>query len=377
MTFTTTFKYFLLWQAGIVIITLFSGNLFPLQKSDSYLGGGITHYLANPLLNSRSNFDGVHYALIATHGYSFGQQAFFPLYPDLIRHFRAIVADPIWAGVIISSACFLAGMYFLSRLIEIDYSPQISKWTIIALLAFPTSFFFSAVYTEGLFFLLVILSFYSARKSNWLLAGIFGGLASYTRLVGIFIFPALLAELWSSSQSLQTPFKKIFTSGAFLLLIPLGLLVYMNYLKDTTGDALAFFHVQKTFNQERSLSVVMPYQVYWRYLKMLFTVSWQNPIYFTLALEFAVGLLFSFVTLISLFRQRFSYALYSLFAFAVATFTGNLVSIPRYVLVCFPAFILIGTVLSKYPKARLLILSSFIIVGIISLSMFVQGYWLA
>lgn len=373
----TLLKYFLAWQVGIIFITAIAGYFIPLRKSDSYLGGGITHYLKRPLLNSRSNYDGVHYVLIATHGYNFGQQAFFPLYPTLIREFRKVFVDPIFSGVFISAISFFVGLVFLRRLVEIDHPKSVSKWTIIALLVFPTSFFFTSVYTEGLFFLLVVLSFYSARKSNWLLAGILGGLASYTRFVGIFIFPALLAELWSFSQSHSVPFKKMLVNVAFLCLIPIGLLVYMNYLKETTGDPFAFYHVQKLFNQSRSLTIIMPYQVYWRYFRMILTVSRQDPLYITIWLEFLSGILFSVLTLISLFKQRLSYAIFNLFAFAVPTFTGNLVSLPRYILISFPAFILLGQLLETRPYFRRSFLVLMVILNIVFLSMFVSGYWVA
>jgi Gpi18-like mannosyltransferase len=377
MTIKTLLKYFLIWQIGIIFVTSIAIYILPLRKSDTYLGGGITKYLKKPLLNSRSNYDGVHYILIATHGYNFGQQAFFPLYPTLIREFRKLVVDPILSGVLISSVSFFIGLIYLRRLIEIDHPKIVTKWTIIALLAVPTSFFFTSVYTEGLFFLLIVTSFYSARKSNWLLAGILGGLASYTRFVGVFIFPALLVELWSQSQSKEFPIKKTLINAAYLLLIPIGILTYMNYLKDTTGDPLAFYHVQKLFNQSRSLSIVMPYQVYWRYVKMLLTVTHQDPSYLTLWLEFVTGLVFSLLTFISLFRQRLSYAIFNLFAFAIPTFTGNLVSLPRYVLVCFPAFILIGQLLAKYPQTRKSFLTAVIFLNIVFLAMFVNGYWVS
>jgi hypothetical protein len=377
MTFKKLLKYFLIWQTVIIFVSAVAGKFLPLQRSDTYLGGGITHYLENPLLNFRSNFDGVHYVLIATHGYNFGQQAFFPLYSELIRFLRPYIVNPILSGVLISTLCFFLGLVFLHRLIRLDYSEEVAKWTTVAMLVFPTSFFFTSVYTEGLFFLLTILAFYSARKSNWLLAGLFGGLASYTRLVGIFLFPALLIELWfNSSADLHSLAKRLLNS-LFLLLIPAGLLIYINYLHATTGDPLAFYHVQRLFNQDRSLSIVMPYQVYWRYIRMILTVSPAAPAYYTIWLEFVTGLVFSLLTLVSIFRQRFSYAIFSLFAFAVPTFTGNLVSLPRYVLVCFPAFMLIGSLYTKFPKTRLPLLLPAAVVGVISLAMFVQGFWIS
>jgi hypothetical protein len=159
MKFKTLFKHFLYWQLAVLVIVMLSVSYLPLRESDIYLGEGITKYLQNPLLNFRSNFDGVHYVLIATHGYNFGQQAFFPLYPDVIRKLRPYIPDPVLAGTLISSFSFLLALILLDRLIRMDYAPDVARWTILALLIFPTSFFFACVYSEGLFFLLVLLSF--------------------------------------------------------------------------------------------------------------------------------------------------------------------------------------------------------------------------
>ncbi len=377
MKFKQLLKYFLFWQITIVVIFALSGFLLPLKKSDTYLGGGITKYLKNPLLNFRSNYDGVHYVLIATHGYNYGQQAFFPFYPSLIKRLQPTIKDPILAGTLISSVSFLIAMYFLSRLIRLDASPAVAKWTIISLLVFPTSFFFTSVYTEGLFFLLVILTFYSARKNRWLLAAIFGALASYTRLIGIFLLPALLVELWwQQNQNLIKP-RQFAYKSLLLLIIPLGLLSYMWYLHRTTGDFLAFYNVQPLFLQARSLHITLPYQVMWRYIKMVLTVSRNDFIYLTIWLEFVTAIGFLVLSAISLFKQRPSYAVFSFLAFIVPTFTGNFVSLPRYVLVCFPAFILIGTLLAKNRKFRYLYLGLSVFLLVIFLSLFIRGYWVA
>jgi len=42
------------------------------------------------------------------------------------------------------------------------------------ILTFPTSFFFGAVYTEGLFFLLFALTLYFLKKENYWLVSLFG-----------------------------------------------------------------------------------------------------------------------------------------------------------------------------------------------------------
>jgi hypothetical protein len=377
MKFKTILKYVLIWQVFITAVVLLSAGILPLRKSDIFLGGGITAYLQNPLLNFRSNFDGVHYVLIATHGYNYGQQAFFPFYPDIISFFFKYVRSPILVGTLISLVSFLTALLVLYRLIRLDYPPETAKWTIFLLLAFPTSFFFGAVYTEGLFLLLVVLSFYCSRKNMWLLSAVFGALACYTRLVGLFLFPALLLELIWQSWENKIPVRKFITKAFPLLLIPLSLFGYMYFLFRTTGDPLAFYHVQTAFNQERSLHVVMPYQVFWRYLKMIATVSRNDFLYLTIWLEFATGVIFLILTVYSFFKQRLSYSVFSALAFFLPTFTGNFVSLPRYVLILFPVFILLADFLAQHRNLRVFYLLLSGTAFILFLSLFARGYWVA
>lgn len=359
----------LIWQVAIIVFSLISPSIWPLRIG--YLGQGFKTYLNAPLLYSRANFDGNHYLQIATHGYTFPQTAFFPAFPLVIR-FLSHFTSPLSSGLIVSQVSFLLSLIVLVKLVRLDHSSTVSRWTITSLLFFPVSFFFSFVYTESLFFLFVVLSFFFARKKSWFYAGIFGLLATLTRLVGIALFPALLYELLTNSKRFR------FREYSALLLIPLGLLIYMWFLYRTTGDALSFLHVQSLFNQGRSDHLVLIYQVIWRYVKMLFTVNMADPLYLTIVMEFFSSLLFIFLTFLSLFKQRFSYFIFSAVCIFLPPTTGSFTSMGRYGLVAFPLFILFGQLLStskKLPKT--LILFSFSILFCLYLTMFVRGYWVA
>ncbi|MBU1127112.1 hypothetical protein KKF11_02105, partial [Patescibacteria group bacterium] len=156
--------------------------------------------LINPILFwNRANFDGMHYLSIAKHGYGIYQQAFFPLYPKLIA-----LLSPVFLGRDLLTALFInfVGLFFACfffyRLAKLDFSLKVSRRALIFLLIFPTAFYFSAIYTESLFLMLILGSFYFGRTRKWLLAGVLGMLASLTRLPGVFLFPALLFELFSA-----------------------------------------------------------------------------------------------------------------------------------------------------------------------------------
>lgn len=370
------FVLLIIWQVGIIAVVGLSPMLWQLRTT--YLGGATQAYESAPLMNFRSNFDGNHYTDIAKKGYGYAQQAFFPGYPKLIKILNPVFGSHILAGVAISTLGFVGGIIMLRKLVLKDFSESVVKWTIISLLVFPVSFYFSAVYTEGLFFFLSVCAFYAARSRRWWIAGIVGGFAAYTRIAGVLLFPALLIEYILSAKDKKLSLRQHVIQILPLLCIPMGLLVYMNFLQQSMGDPLAFLHVQKLFNQGRSDKLIMLYQVFWRYIKMAITVNRSDPLYLTIMCEFATAIGFLATSIISILRQRSSYAFYAVASFLLPTLTGSFTSLPRYVTVIFPAFIIIGAWLSQSKLwVKVVYLTINIVLFVLFLSMFARGYWVA
>jgi len=322
-----------------------------------------------------ANFDGVHYLTIARRGYQIFQQAFFPFYPYLIRYLNTFIKDYLISGLLISHFSLFISLFLLYRLVRLDFGGRIAKRSLIYLLLFPTSFFFGSLYAESLFSALVLGSFYAARKKQWGIAGILGAFASATRFVGVFLFPALLIEWWKQHGRMK---KKDLNSILPLFLIAFGFLVYMWYLKRTVGDPLYFIHVQPLFGVQRTGGkIILLYQVFWRYFKMLVTVEKLTPTYFVCVLEFLTGATFLVLTLFAYLRRWFSYVTFMAFAYIAPTLTGTLSSMPRYVLVLFPGFILLAIWAEKYRWLRILYPIIAGILLIISTILFTRGYFVA
>lgn len=327
------------------------------------------------------NFDGVHYLRIAKEGYEAEfSQAFFPLYPILISNLGNLFGkEYLAAGFLISNISFFLALFFLLKLLSFDYPLSTVKKTIILLLIFPTSFFFGSIYTEGLFLLLIVLSFYFARTNNFFLASISGFFASLTRFFGLFLFPALILEYYLLNKEKITP-PYILTSLRslfWLLLIPAGLGVYMGYLGFSFGDPFYFLTAQPIFGAERTAGEIVLFpQVVWRYLKILFSVSPQTLSFYNALFEFSSTLLFFIFIILAFLRTRLSWALFSLLAFLAPTFTGTFSSMPRYVIILFPSFLLLSSWLkNKYIFGFVCFMSLALL--LIWTMLFIRGYWVA
>jgi len=209
-----------------------------------------------------ANFDGVHYLTIAQKGYldTGFIQAFFPLYPLGVRYLTAIWQNYLISGLLLSHVCFLAALVVFYKLLRLDYSPNISFKSLVFLICFPTSFYFAAFYSESLFLLLVLLSFWLMRQKRWLVSAICISLASATRLVGLFLIPALIWEFWQAEKSAIWRSKLKIVN---LLIAPLGWLAYSLYLKQHFGDFFLYAHVQGVYGAQRtSGKIVLLYQVF-------------------------------------------------------------------------------------------------------------------
>jgi hypothetical protein len=370
--------YFLIWRTGLFLIAFLStffipnfGARFPYYR-ELLISTGLPQWVWG-----FGNFDGVHYITIAQKGY-FAQftQAFFPLYPFFIGLISPGESDLV-TGLILNSIFFLGVLFLLYKLFLIDYSKEVSFKTIILILSFPTAFYFGSFYTESLFLLLTVLTIFFARSNNFLFAGVTAAFASATRIYGILLMPFLIAEAYIKFK--KNNFKISKGDGLMtlvgILVSPLGTIAYMAYLKLQFNDPLFFLSAQPAFGAERSNQpfVLLP-QVLFRYLKILFTVSPLTYPYFTAVMEFMFTLVFIVLLFFSYKRVRKSYWFFSLAGFLLPTLTGTLSSMPRYVLIC---FLLFPFFVEETKKSFKFIILALMVLQIIFLSLFIQGYWIA
>ncbi|MFA5770307.1 MAG: mannosyltransferase family protein [Patescibacteria group bacterium] len=386
MSFLLILLFFLIWRGFDFLIIFFSQKIIPYLGFFPYRDQLPGFHLPS-WISALANFDGLHYVLIAKDGYSQYEQAFFPLYPLLIKFLAPLFSNnQLFTGLIISNVSFFLGLIlFYKYLYLIRATKMVAPTTILFLLAFPTSFFFGAVYTEGLFFLLVISTLYFLKKEKYLLVVIFAFLTATTRIVGVFIIVPIAIHLYGKYQKLKNNNKNRATKMvAPTLLAPLfGLGLYCFYLFKTTGDPFFFFSSQPAFGASRSTHLISFFQVYWRYFKIFFTAT-RNFQYFISIIEFSF---FSFVLIILILDLFKNYKLkirnydllglnlFSLINLILPTLTGTFLSIPRFSLMSLSVFIYLSQIKNNLVKYLILII--FLILHILLLGYFTQGYFIS
>lgn len=362
----------ILWQSVILLLKWLTIQRFSFAPTFPYAHDLIDQY-GHRLLTTNAFFDGVHYLTIALKGYEGTGliQAFFPLYPLVLRVVSlGGVLNPVIFGTLISLCCLAAALMVLRKLLiqekEVDST---ILWTIIFILSSPTAFFWGMVYSESLFLLLSVLSFYWAKKERWWLAGLAGMGAAMTRITGVFIFLGLLWQYRQRQKQIQ-----INSVSVFLPIVGLG--IYMAYLYFTFGDALMFFSVQSEFGGGRETGrLILLYQVFYRYLKMLMSIPLQSWAYYQVLLEL-ISAIFAMVGLvISYLKIPRAYFWYALPAFVLPTLTGTFSSMPRYILVIFPIYWALAKISSH--RIRWIMVIAGILLQVINVWLFAQGKWVA
>ncbi|MFZ2202077.1 MAG: hypothetical protein WAV56_01640, partial [Microgenomates group bacterium] len=219
--------------------------------------------------------------------------------------------------------------------------------------------------------------FYLVRKEKFFPACFLGLLASATRFAGIFLWPALIWEIWQGHRQ-RVKKEGLDTALVWLLLPPLGLLAYMKQLLVKTGDPLMFLKTTPDFGPNLVISkLILLHQVFFRYAKMIAGSSWTDPLFPTVVIELAVGTLFLVLTIFTFRKLRRSYAFYTLLSYLIPTFTGTFTNLPRYVLTIFPGFILLSLWFSRQPPLiRRVYLALNLFAAFILITLFTRGYFI-
>ena len=194
-----------------------------------------------------SHWDGKFYTQIATLGYSYANDgqphsvAFYPLFPLLIRGLMTLGMRADAAGVLINSSAFLAALVLVYFWVEERYDAGAAKWTIAVLAWCPFSLFCTVMYTEGLFLFVTVSALRAFERGEYIWAAFWGALTTATRGPGLALVPAFLLVAWSEKRP-PLAYVAGFASA-------LGIFSFSLYCAIRFGDALAFVHVQKGWEQ--------------------------------------------------------------------------------------------------------------------------------
>ena len=336
-----------LWPTGLFLIFLIA-YLILFQIGD-------TKYFT--LKRTLTQWDGVHYLSIADEGYvkfpcgydpSYicGNVGWFPFYPLASRVFTSVGVNPNIAVLLMSWLSFWAALVIIFYLLDKLFARRAAVLSLIALLTFPTSFYFLTAFPYSLYLLLssiVFLLLYKKRYS-WLFLPC--GMLAATYPSGIIIaLPLLYLLIKNWKDHLQPDRIKL---SAAILSVGIALLLFYTYNWLRFDDFFLYNHFQEQSYYAHEMS--FPLLTMFRSLRDL---NNGDPVF--------LALVFLLVTA-ALFYSRQVPVGWQIFMFAALLFTptfGTTTCYYRHIVIAFPLFVMIG--LSSRARWRIGLYGAYVI----------------
>ena len=312
------------WVVAVVAVVFFDRASDPGAEWDSPR----LHQLGS-VVDVWARWDSDWFLKIAEQGYSWPSStpAFLPLYPFLVAALGWVFrGQTLLAGVVISLAAGAGAFVLLYRLAVAKVGAAAARRTVLFLALAPTSLFFGAVYSESLFLLLAVATFLAAEKGSFWKAGALTGLALLTRSAGVALLPALIVFAWRAPDR-RRALVGVSLAPALFALYPLLLAIWIR-------RPLAFLDAQKVV-WERHLSSAGP-------IGGLVAAAQDREL-----LDLGVAVVVIGLGVVAWRRIGAPYGLYVLASVALplAVYSNKapLLSMQRFVVVAFPAFMALAT----------------------------------
>jgi hypothetical protein len=189
---------------------------------------------------------------------------FHPLFPITVYPFHHWLNLPLGMSLVLASkSALLLAIYGFLLMTGEPTDATVDRFRAGSLVALnPYLIYAHAGYAEPLYFALLALAFYFVAKRRWIESGVMGALLSATRVVG-FLFAVSYAVVWLRDVGWRSTLRRDNLNKLIgFLLCPLGTAIFMLYMYQHTGDALAQIHNQVSWGK----SPGNPFDVLWQCL---------------------------------------------------------------------------------------------------------------
>jgi len=268
----------------------------------------------------------------------------FPLYPMLMK-LGGIFADPSWVGFLISQVALIISLRLLFSLARIDFDQSTSQLAVWLFAVVPWGYAYSAIYSEAVFFMLIVGSILAARNNRLLLAGTLGMFACLARLPGILIAAPIFLEGVTHWRAGKSGRIRVVAATA---LVPLGAVLYFSYLWALTGQPNSYFIGQQGWHKE----LVVPWYHAYVWLSAS-SLDSQN------VLDIGCTAFSIAVLVLGFKRVRLSYWIYALLSVLLLLSSSYLLGFPRYLSAVFPIYFILAELGSRRPAVARLVFISF------------------
>ena len=414
---------FIITRAAITTAGVVALKVLPSNE-----GSEFTHLLdGGAALDMWYRWDTGFYTSIATYGYDWlndrkpaDDMAFLPVYPLAIHVVGGMtetgcLASPYLStcatigGLVVSNVALLIAIFLLFDLTLVHFGTRVAWGAALLLLVSPISIFLSGVYTEALFLLLSLLTFWLLERDRFVLAVIAAAMACLTRSVGVALFLPLLWVAWNGERSIFTSNPSPTQSGGreqasstlsplpefgegkltrswsagvgssairpYRLILafvpPLMFAGYILLAGLTVGDPLAYFKTYASVWNRTAGTPIQAFTVYFSGQQVAlfgWQVSW---------IDLILTLFYLVLAAILLARAKTRlWGVFALVAVLIPIASGTLIGMPRFGAVVFPFYILLAYWANRWYK-QVLVYGASAALALLFIARFVTWRWIA
>ncbi len=236
------------WKVAVAAVAIERVIVFTVGYAANSPAARLLHVRADPGLSLWDQWDATYFIQVAQHGYTtasaqgYHAEAFFPLFPLLIRGVTAFGIGPVAAALAINTLALVVTSRYLYELAEATIGAGLGLRAVLFLVLFPTALFLVVPYSEALFLAGAVPSFLFARQRRWLPAGIAAAVAVGSRPLGIFLVAGLVVEFLRQKRFSVRDIRSAVV-GLVVALLPL--FVYGCYLWSTRGSPVYFLTAER------------------------------------------------------------------------------------------------------------------------------------
>jgi hypothetical protein len=312
-----------------------------------------------------ARYDSGWYLHIAEHGYGTppgpgekSEHVFFPLYPLIVAGVaRALSIDAFTAGIAVSTLAALAAAWLFAAEARRRLGAAKSaapegevRSALLFLLLFPTAFFLLAMYAESLFLLLALLAFAAVERRRFAAAAAFGLLAGLTRAPAVALaLPLGLAVLEAGPGSDPARRRRALPAILVGLAPPAGVALWMLGIGVRFGEPGLYFRIQRAWGRGVSPGEGL---LAWAAALPRRLANGDATAHPAFLVDYACAVLFLVLAVYQARRRRWADASWTAGALLLPAATGISASVPRYLVVVYPAFFALAEIFRSRPLLR-------------------------
>jgi hypothetical protein len=290
--------------------------------------------------------------------------------------------------LVVSNVALLIATILLFDLALTHFGKRVAWGAALLLLISPISIFLSGVYTEALFLLLSLLTFWLLERDRFVLAVVTASLACLTRSVGVALFLPLLWVAWNGGRLPLTPADQEKNTGRGvprpyrIILAFVPPLIFAGYILLaglTVGDLLAYFKTYASVWNRTAGTPIQAFTVYFSGQQVAlfgWQVSWIDLIMTLFYLTLAIILLLREQTRMRVSVSTRTWGIFALVAILIPIASGSLISMPRYGAALFAFYILLAVWANRWYK-QIIVYGAAAALALLFIVRFVTWRWIA